>query len=435
MLTQEENERLTRVGPGTPMGALMRRYWQPVAAASEMSERWTKSVRLLGESLVLFKDRSGRFGLIEEACPHRRASFLYGIPQADGIRCPYHGWKFDGTGKCLEQPNEPADSTFKDRVKIAGYPVEERGGLLWAYMGPLPAPNVPPLAGIDAPHAIRLLGSAVIPCNWLQIMENSVDAVHTEWLHGHLFEFVLEHKNFKTKFTRKHLKTAFDEFPYGIIKRRVIEGHTEEGDDWKIGHPVVFPATLLVGNAGEEACHMRYQFRVPMDDTHTLHFWYHVIVPPADLAIPDQLAGTVHTYDVPYQDERGQYLLDSIHAQDIMAWITQGPIADRSLEALGTTDRGITVYRNMLRRELKRVENGQDPMNVFRGAEPETMELPLELERTQGDLSPEGARGEGFAITNLRAMFSRHEGRFCPRGPEIIDVFVQHRQREPAGVA
>jgi 5,5'-dehydrodivanillate O-demethylase len=435
MLTQEENERLTQVGPGTPMGELMRRYWQPVAAASEMQDRWTKSVRLLGESLVLFKDRSGRLGLIEAACPHRRASFLYGIPQADGIRCPYHGWKFDGTGQCLEQPNEPAESTFKDRVKIAGYPVEERGGLLWAYMGPLPAPNVPPLAGIDAPHAIRLLGSAVIPCNWLQIMENSVDAVHTEWLHGHLFEFVLEHKNFKTKFTRKHLKTAFDEFPYGIIKRRVIEGHTEEGDDWKIGHPVVFPTTLLVGNASEEACHMRYQFRVPMDDAHTLHLWYHVIVPPASMEIPADLAGTVHTYDVPYQDERGQYLLDSIHAQDVMAWITQGPIADRTVEALGTTDRGVTVYRNMLRRELKRVENGEDPMNVFRGAEPETMELPLELERTQGDLSQDGARGEGFAINNLRAMFSRHEGRFCPRGPEIIDAFVQHRHREPAGVA
>jgi 5,5'-dehydrodivanillate O-demethylase len=172
-----------------------------------------------------------------------------------------------------------------------------------------------------------------------------------------------------------------------------------------------------------------------MDDTHTLHLWYHVIVPPAELTIPAHLAGTVHTYDVPYTDERGGYFLDSIHAQDIMAWITQGPIADRSLEALGSTDRGVTVYRNMLRRELKRIENGEDPMNVFRGAEPETMELPLEFERTQGDLSPDGARGEGFAITNLRAMFSRHEGRFCPLGPEIVDVFVQHRQREPAGVA
>ncbi len=207
------------------------------------------------------------------------------------------------------------------------------------------------------------------------------------------------------------------------------------------GHPVVFPATLLVGNAGDEACHMRYQFRVPMDDTHTLHLWYHVIVPPGDLAIPADLAGTVHTYDVPYQDERGQYLLDSIHAQDIMAWITQGPIADRSLEALGTTDRGVTVYRNMLRRELKRVENGEDPMNVFRGAEPETMQLPLELERTQGDLSPRARAAKASpspicgrcsagtkALLPARARDRRHvretsgapAGRPCPNAAGLV---------------
>ena len=425
MLTAEENERLTRVGPGTPMGALLRRYWQPIAAASEMRERWTKPVRLFGESLVLFRDRGGRFGLIEETCPHRRASLLYGIPQLDGIRCPYHGWKFDGTGACLDQPNEPPESTFKDKVRIAGYPVEEAGGLLWAYLGPAPAPRIPPLAGLDAPRAIRLLGSAVIPCNWLQIMENSVDAVHTEWLHGHLFEFVLEAVNFKTKFTAKHLKTAFDEFPYGIIKRRVIEGHTEDSDDWKIGHPLVFPGTLLVGSASEETCHMRYQFRVPMDDTHTLHLWYHVIVPPPGAEIPPHLATGVHTYDVPYRDERGDFLLDSIHAQDVMAWITQGPIADRSREALGTTDRGVTVYRNALRREMRRVEAGLDPMNVFRDAEPETMELPLERVRSQGDQNP-GAEG-------VRSMFTRHEARFCTLGPEIIAVFEQPR-REPVAV-
>ena len=424
MLTVEENERLTRVGPGTPMGALMRRYWQPVAAAAEMRDRWTKPVRLLGESLVLFRDRSDRFGLIAESCPHRRASLLYGIPETDGIRCPYHGWKFDGSGTCLDQPNEPPESTFKDRVRIAGYPVEERGGLLWAYLGPAPAPKVPPMAGIDEPHAIRLLGSAVIPCNWLQIMENSVDAVHTEWLHGHLFEFVLEHQNFKTNFTRKHLKTAFDEFPYGLIKRRVIEGHTEDGDDWKIGHPVVFPATLLVGTASESACHMRYQFRVPMDDTNTLHLWYHVIIPPPGVAIPEHLAGRVHTYDVPYLDDRGDYMLDSIHAQDIMAWITQGPIADRSIEMLGTTDRGVTIYRNLLRRELRRVEAGEDPMNVFRDANvPATMELPLERLRMQND--------QGGAVGQMQQMFTRHEVRYCPLGRDIVEVFAQPR-REPA---
>src|SRR6202161_945713 len=147
MLSEARNKLLTEVGPGTRMGNLLRRYWQPIAAVAEMDTRWTKRVRLLGEDLVLFKDRSGKFGLIAEACPHRRASFAYGIPTEDGIRCPYHGWKFDGTGRWLEQPNAPQGSNSKDKVTTAGYPVEELGGMLWAYLGPAPVPRVPPFDG------------------------------------------------------------------------------------------------------------------------------------------------------------------------------------------------------------------------------------------------------------------------------------------------
>ena len=141
MLTAQDNDLLTQVGPGTRMGALQRRYWHPIAAAEEMADQWTKRVRLLGEDLVLYKDRTGKLGLIEEQCPHRRASMAYGIPEADGIRCPYHGWKFDGSGTCLDQPNEPEGSNFKDKVKMAGYPVQEMAGLIFAYLGPLPAPS------------------------------------------------------------------------------------------------------------------------------------------------------------------------------------------------------------------------------------------------------------------------------------------------------
>jgi 5,5'-dehydrodivanillate O-demethylase len=114
MLTAEENELLTRIGPGTKMGELMRRYWHPVAAAAELKAAWTKRVQLLGENLVLYRNRSGEFGLIEESCPHRRASLAYGIPTMTGIRCPYHGWQFDGTGACTDQPNEPEESRFKN---------------------------------------------------------------------------------------------------------------------------------------------------------------------------------------------------------------------------------------------------------------------------------------------------------------------------------
>ncbi len=253
MLTPAENERLTQVTAGTPAGNLLRRYWHPIAAVDELVERWTKRVRLLGEDLVLFKDRSGHFGLIGEACPHRRASLAYGIPTAEGIRCPYHGWMFDGSGRCLEQPNEPEGSNFKDKVTTAGYPVEALGGLVFAYLGPAPAPQIPRLEGFVADRAIRLLGSAVVPCNWLQIMENSVDPIHSEWLHGHFAEFVAEATGAKYSYSRKHVKVAFDEVDYGIVKRRLMVGQDENCDDWQIGHPVVFPNILALGSVGNRA--------------------------------------------------------------------------------------------------------------------------------------------------------------------------------------
>ena len=424
MLTKAENELLTEVGAGTPMGELMRRYWHPIGAVSEMTDRWTKRVRLLGEDLVLFRDRRGAFGLVGEFCPHRRASLFYGIPSVDGLRCPYHGWKFDGTGACIEQPNEPEGSGFKEKIKHAGYPVELRGGLLWAYLGPLAAPVVPPLPCLDDAGKIRMLGFAVIPCNWLQIMENSVDAVHTEWLHGHLPAFVGERtgRHFKTNFTRKHVKIGFDDFEYGIIKRRVVEGFTEEDDDWKIGHPVVFPATLLVGSGR----HMRYQFRVPMDDVSTMHYWYHVITPPEGAELPRELAERVDSYEVRYLDERGDYRLELVPVQDIMAWVTQGPIADRTQEALAATDRGVTQYRKMLFAEIKRMQCGEDPKNVFRvGNVPDVMDLPLEQHRGQVDSS--GAR-------SVLQMFERHEARFSMSREAIVKLF-ETGGRSTAGVA
>jgi 5,5'-dehydrodivanillate O-demethylase len=420
MLTVEENELLTRIGPGTRMGNLMRRYWQPIGAAAEMDDRWTKRVRLLGEDLVLFKDRAGRFGLIAEQCPHRRASFAYGIPTDEGIRCPYHGWMFDGTGRCLEQPNEPDGSNFKDKVSTAGYPVEELGGLLWAYLGPKPAPLIPRLDGLVAEGTIRLLGSAVVNCNWVQIMENSVDTVHTEWLHGKLYEFVREKDGVKVAISKHHLKLGWDEFDYGIIKRRVLVGGSEEDDDWKIGHPLLFPATLAIGNAGTNWHEYRFQFRVPIDDTHTLHLWYGAFVMPPGVTAPQRLLEKVWTYDVPIKDAQGNYLLDAIYAQDIMAWETQGPIADRSREALGTTDRGITQYRKMLFRELAALEDGKDPKNVLRDPAANSV-INLPLERTKAH------RADGF-----ENMFRRHQGRYSPVAEDIVALYTQKKELQPA---
>jgi 5,5'-dehydrodivanillate O-demethylase len=412
MMTPEENDLLTRIEPGTRMGNLMRRYWHPIAAVAEMDERWTKRVRLLGEDLVLYKDRSGHFGLIAEACPHRRASLAYGIPTADGIRCPYHGWTFDRGGNCIEQPNEPADSSFKDKVSTAGYPVDELGGMLWAYLGPLPAPLIPRLDGFVASGTVRILGHAILPCNWLQIMENSVDAVHAEWLHGKLYEFLREKDGVRVAIGKRHLKIGFDESEIGITKRRVLVGQTEEDDDWKIGHPLIFPTTLANGNAGANWFEHRFQIRVPADDTHTHHYWYHAYVPPPGVVTPPHLLDKVHVYDVPFVDEQGEYILDSVHAQDIMAWVTQGPVADRTREALGATDRGITLLRRMLLRELKRIEEGHDPKMTFRDpAQNQTIHVPVERVKAH--------RGEGF-----ENMFRRHETRNVAVAEEIVKLFT-----------
>lgn len=364
MVTPEENELLTRIGPGTRMGALMRRYWQPIGTSGEMRELRAKRVRLLGENLVLSCNDAGGYDLIEEAFPRG------GMP--------------------------------------AAYLVGELGGLLWAYLGPLPAPLIPRLDGLIAEGTIRILGSAVIPCNWLQIMENSLDAVHTEWLHGHFFEFVKESEGLKVSFTQRHVKIGFDEFAYGIVKRRVLEGHTEEDDDWKIGHPVVFPNTLAIGNASPAWHEYRFQFRVPIDDTHTKHYWFGAFVLPNGATAPEHLLARVHEYETPIFQPNGDFMLDSIHGQDIMAWVSQGAIADRSRESLGSTDRGITLYRRMLLRELKRMEDGHDPKNVIREpGENAVIVLPLEGQKAQ--------RADGF-----EALFRRHQVRYSPIADEIL---------------
>ena len=143
MLSAEDNAALTRVGRGTPLGELMRRYWQPIAGVAELKNNPTKAIRLLGEDLVLFKDQRGQLGLIDASCAHRRVNLLFGIPEENGLRCPYHGWLYDQTGQCLEMPAEAPDSTFPSRVKLKSYPVETLGGLVFAYLGPEPAPMVP----------------------------------------------------------------------------------------------------------------------------------------------------------------------------------------------------------------------------------------------------------------------------------------------------
>ena len=396
MLTAEQNELLTRIGPGTPCGELMRRYWHPIAAVSELEgNKWNKRVRLLGEDLVLYRDKQGRLGLITEQCPHRRASLAYGIPTDDGIRCPYHGWEFGHGGECLEQPNEPEKSSFKHKVKTPAYAVEEMGGVFWAYLGPAESkPLLPRIDGFVTDGTIRMLRPRAHPGNWLQIMENSLDPIHTEWLHGHTYEFIKEQKgqSHKVAISAHHEKIAFREFEHGITKHRLLTGQSEECDDWKIGHPVVFPNILSVGNGDEQSTRATTRSRsacrwtTPTPCISGTRPTCRRRAPRS----PPHLLDKVDAYDVPYKDENGDYILDNVDAQDIMAWITQGPIADRTKENLGASDNGIALYRRVLRREIKKVEEGVDPMFTFRDRGAERAHRPAE--RAREAPQREGAR-------------------------------------------
>ncbi len=441
MLSKEQNQRFTEVGPGTPMGELFRRYWMPFATASQLAQHPTRAVTLLGEHLVAFKDRSGHYGLIQEFCPHRNTNLLWGIPEPEGLRCPYHGWLFDTEGNCIEQPAESPESTFKDRIKVQSYPVEELGGLLYAWMGPEPRPMIPRWEALVKPNVVRDVGWAVLPCNWLQIMENSLDPVHTEHLHRYFTHYVMERMGKQSDDAysfwrrrpdvRKHVKIGFDVFEHGIVKRRVLEGDDESHPNWRIGHCVVFPNMLQFG-----------QIRVPMDDTHTLYLWYSTHKKRE--GDPDQRPEDIPVYEVPVPGVDAQGLpvwdlVDNNSGQDNYAWASQGAITPRWTEHLGESDKGIILYRRLLREQMKIVADGGDPMNTFRDPETnESVHVPTESDdptwRNQPQRTPEGAVSTGASgkYSPINQERARERGYATPEGmPEAVKRVVSWGQIHP----
>ena len=411
MLSAQENEAITHVGPGTPMGELMRRYWHPIAATAEMDDRPTKQVRLLGEDLVLYKDKSGTLGLIDRLCAHRRVDLSYGIPEEHGLRCMYHGWMYDETGQCIEQPFEETvhpDGRFKEKVKVAGYPVEAKYGMIWAYLGPLPAPLIPTWEPFTYENGYIDIGIVELPCNWLQCQENSHDPVHLEWLHGYWGVHQQREKirqrggapDVNAIVPKAHQKIGFTVFEHGIIKRRVVEGSNEEDNDWKVGHPALFPNILYVGDMVK----CNFQYRVPVDDHHTNHItWFFYKAAPGHTAPKQE---RIPYWYVPLYDEKGDLIPDLVNHQDFVAWITQGLNADRTMEKLGESDRGIIMLRKQLREQIDIVADGGDPMNVVRDEEQNKfIELPLERWPTLQDA--------GRFASYIRAQ----EG----EGPEVRD--------------
>jgi 5,5'-dehydrodivanillate O-demethylase len=361
MLTREENEMLTRVGPGTPAGELLRRYWHPVGVAAELTpEKATQVVRILGETLVLFRDTSGRVGLLADRCAHRGASLCYGRVEERGIACPYHGWLYDTAGNCLETPPEPAESNFRLTVKQKAYPIQKFVGLYWTYMGPQPAPLIPKYdVWVRKDGTRKIIIQPQLDCNWFQAMENSVDPAHLQILHQETARDarVREAPNTTRGFTDDVAGFDFYEVPYGIVKRRAYKnGVVDE-------HPLIFPNILRQGNGT--------QIRVPMDDTHTKIFFIRFF--PSEDGRPvkkeeDPPVEHVNPYKNPPDSLHpfARFRMDAVQAQDHMAWETQGPIADRTCERLSTSDRGVVMLREMLMREIRRVQQGNDPKGIIR---------------------------------------------------------------------
>ncbi|HLH22298.1 MAG TPA: Rieske 2Fe-2S domain-containing protein [Chloroflexota bacterium] len=428
MLTPEENERLTRVGPGTPCGEFLRRYWHPVGFVAELTpERPKLRAKVLHEELVVFRDAQGNYGCLAEHCPHRGVSLYYGFVEDCAIRCPYHGWKFDTAGNCLEQPFEPAGSTFKDRIQQRAYPVQALGGVLFVYLGPPPAPLLPRWDVLAWPGHRKLYRWEPLACNWLQVVENSVDITHTYYLHGHALSQQGQRGPSVDYFYRPIVQHGVQPFEWGIVKSWVYVGNgTALGDEIAGGTPMVFPGMVRVLEYPWQTMH----FRVPVDDTTTQVFWVGYLVdgePTAPWAraqcaadcracarlaageAQDPAAPFVHTL-MPERLPGGDYAMNGFFGQDRMAWETAGPVFDRSAEHLATSDRGILLFRQMLREQIDAVAAGRDPLGTIRDpARDQVIELPAWV--TDVGSARSVVRGAARAsVASLAAVFDeRHE--------------------------
>ncbi len=355
MLSEEMNELLTRVGPGTPGGELLRRYWHPVAAARELTpEKPKKRVRILGEDMLLFRDGNGNYGLVEEQCAHRGASLYYGWVEGDGIRCAYHGWKYDTAGRCIEQPFE-SNPEFKTKICQKTYPVEKLAGILFVYMGPPEKKPLLPRWDMMVKEGFRrtiAVSTPEVNCNWLQAAENSADPLHTYFLHGHAMK--VQDIRQGAYLYRSIEKFEVEQTEWGVRKKR-----TYTGEDPEAGHLLIFPNMLR---------HPRFiRWYVPTDDTHMLVYTMQFFKLKEGEKI-DESEDPPMKYD-PHKNEEGEFHMQSIQSQDRMAWETQGPIYDRAREHLGESDQGVILYRKILADQIALVQQGGEPMALVRDPE------------------------------------------------------------------
>ncbi len=379
MLSSDINELLTRVGPGTPMGNMMRRYWIPALLSWELeTDGDPVRTRLLGEDLIAFRDTSGRVGVLDEYCPHRLTSLWLGRNEHDGIRCVYHGWKFDVTGQCVDQMNEP--NSFSEKVKTTSYPAVDRGGVIWVYMGPPESqPIAPDFEWTQVPESYRSVTKVIEDCNWLQALEGGIDTSHAPVMHRALRENPA-HPGIPVggpfvKGDAPDLHVEVTDYGYRYFGVRKL------GDDEQYvrGYHYVIPWTQIrPGGPGRDS-QTNGHYWVPIDGGHCIvwNFYYDYDHPLSENAPDAQDTGNTFGVDVDiktfrsFRNRSNDWMIDrqvqrtdtftgilGVNTQDRAAQELMGPIVDRSREHLGPADKAIITARQLLQKGVNAVMDG-----------------------------------------------------------------------------
>jgi phthalate 4,5-dioxygenase len=398
VLNASDNELITRTGPGTPMGALFRRFWVPGLLSTELpkADGVPVAFALLGERLVAFRDTTGQVGILEARCPHRHASLFWGRNEEGGLRCAYHGWKFDRTGTCLDMPAEPIDSNYKEAVRAVAYPTHEAGGLIWVYMGPKDKqPEFPDFEWTLVGEDQRLVTKRLQLCNYLQNLEGEVDTAHVNFLHRVLRE--PEQSTTVPGLQRESRMPGQSIMPPGNLARKqflisetdfglVAMARSEEPNDeyyWRMT-PFVLPSFTIIPSGIDEA--NTWTAVIPIDDHNAWGFtatWHHAR-PLNEAEIEGVTSGAgVHVHVdpqsfLPLANKGNNYLIDrelqatrsftgifGVRNQDLAVQEDQdGTICCRDEEHLGVTDRGIVGTRRLLLKLAKDLQKGIDPPHV-----------------------------------------------------------------------
>ena len=393
MLTPEENDLMCRVENGMPMGDIFRRHWMPACLIEEVAEPdgTPRKIRLLGEDLVVFRDTDGKVGILDEQCPHRRASLVYGRNEECGLRCLYHGWKFDVDGNCTDMSSEPAGTGLAEKIKLKSYPVREAAGFVWTYMGPAESmPEFEPPVFQPTPETPIATSKMIVNCNWAQILEGAIDSAHSSSLHSsdmvpaRVPGAAATDVNWLRPSTDKAPRMVVNRTPFGFrytaIRRPIQNAQTHE-----YLRTSLFIAPYTVHIPSNNLYNIAIM-HVPMDDEHTYFYflafggeacpdteaWRKFLHMQVGIDVDEKFVSKRHRGNDYLQDRQAMKLgnftgIPGIPNQDVVMWETMGPLADRSLDRLGASDLAIVEFRNQM---VEAAKNYQKDGTVIGRTEP-----------------------------------------------------------------